>query len=245
VLASPSTAAAGWITQQVATGTDVACDAQMCAALTASGFPVAQEVQVGLNSQSLSDASVVVMTPELRVFFSSVNPSLGSYVAPAVLASFGEVSIQVIDQAGGAAYETALTQDVQARIQLGEQLMSSGQVSASPTAGTELTGGEVDSRLLLALQALANRQPIDVLAFTDSGPGASPDIPFRAVDLAVTDPAASGMPPSEYLGSLRQLLLAHANFPAYTKVGPVTLPDGQTAVQIEYAAPSPLGLLTP
>ncbi len=242
-LALSTAAAATWITQQVAPGTYVACDAKTCAALTASGFPAYQEVQIGLGSQSLGNASMVVMTPELHTFFSVVNPSLGGDVTPVTLASFGQVSIQMISPDGASAFEAALSQDVQARMQLGEQLLNSGQVETSPMAESELAAGEVDSRLLLALQALAAQQPIDVLAFTDSGPGASQGIPFRAVDLAVTDPA-SGLTAAQYLHSLAQLLNAHANFPAYTKATPVMLPDGQRAAQIEYAAPSPLGLLT-
>jgi hypothetical protein len=234
-LASNSTEAASWVTQQVAADTAVACDAQMCSALTASGFPVTQEVQLGVNSQSLSNAGLVVMTPTLSVFFNSVNPGLGSYVTPTVLASFGAISIHVIDPAGAAAYAAALNQDVQSRTDLGQQLMSSGQISASPAAQSELDTGQVDSRLLQTLQALADRQPIDVLGFTDSGPGASVGVPFRAMEIATTD-TASTMTAQEYIQSLHQVLIAQTN----AKLARVILPDGQVAVQIEYEAPSPV-----
>jgi hypothetical protein len=243
-LAAGSANAASWIAQQVAVGTDVACDAQMCAALTSAGFPAAQEIQLGPNSQPPSNSSLVVMTPQLRIFLRSVRPSLGRVVAPAALASFGGVSIHGIYQAGPAAYENALSQDVQARIQVGDHLLHGGRLSASPSAGTELAAGEVDSRVLLALEALAAKEPIDVLGFSDSGPEASPGVPFRIVDLAITEPGAGTRAPG-YLQTLRETLQAHANFPVYTHVGPTKMPDGQTAVQIEYAAPSPLGLLTP
>lgn len=241
-LALSSATAATWITQQVAIGTYVACDANTCSALTASGFPAYQEVQIGVGSQSLANASMVVMTPELRRYFSVINPRLGKDVTPVTLASFGQVSIQAVDSAGAAAYQTALNQDVQERMQLGEQLLNSGRVSASPTAESELAAGQVDPRVLLALQALTDQQPIDVLGFADSGPGASPGVPFRVVALAGTDPA-SGLTARQYLQQMGQLLNAHADFPAYTKAEPVKV-DGQPAVQIEYAAPSPLGLLT-
>jgi len=240
--AAALTAAASWITQQVAVGTDVACDPQTCAALTAAGFPADQEVQVTPNTQSLSNASLVVMTPELNNFLTEVNPSLGSYVAQVVLASFGGVSIQPIDSAGAVAYETALTQDVQARTQVGEQLLNSGFISASATAESELAAGDVDSRVLLVLQALANQEPIDVLAFGDAGPGASQGVPFRGVQLAEFDPNA-GVSRQAYLQVIQQVLTAQTNFPAYQHAEPVTLADGQTAIQIQYAAPSPLGLL--
>jgi hypothetical protein len=222
--------------------TVVACQAQACAALTAAGFPAAQEVQIGLNSPSLSNASLVVVTPALRTLFET-NPSVGYSVTSAVLASFGPVSIQVIDPAGTAAYQAALSADVQARIQVGEQLLNSGRVSASAAATRELAAGEVDSRLLLALRAVSYQQPIDIVGFNDSGPGASQGIPLRLVALAENDPAA-GMSQQAYLHSIAQVLTAHATFPAYAKAGPGTLPDGQTVVEIQYASPGSLGLLT-
>jgi hypothetical protein len=211
--------------------------------LTASGLPVNQVVQVALNSQSLLSASVVVVTPVLRGLFDT-NPSLGNYVAPAVLAGFGSVSIQPIDTAGAAAYQAALSQDVQARIKLGEQLLNSGFISASATAQSELVAGDVDSRVLRMLQAVANQEPIDVLAFGDTGPGASQGVPFRGVQMAEFD-ANAGVSRSAYLRVMQQVLTAQTTFPAYQKAGPVPLPDGQNAIQITYAAPSPLGLLSP
>jgi hypothetical protein len=98
--------------------------------------------------------------------------------------------------------------------------------------------------VLLALQVLAEREPIDILAFDDSGPGASSGVPFREVDLAVTVPAAR-MTPQEYIGTLRPTLQAHSNFPPYKRVGPTRMADGQLAAQIEYGVPGSLGLLTP
>ena len=242
-LPQTSTAAASWISQQVAAGTTVACDAQMCSALTTAGFPAAQEIQVGVTSQSLSNAQLVVLTPQLRRYFQSVNPRLGRDVAPPALASFGGISVHPIDQNGPTAYENQLSQDVRERVLTGEHLLHGGRLTATPAAATELAAGQVDSRILLALQALSDHEPIHVLAFNDSGPGASPGIPFRVVDLAATDPA--GGVSGSYVQTLRQTLQAHANFPAWTSVHPHTMPDGQRAVQIEYAAPGALGLLTP
>jgi hypothetical protein len=230
-----------WISGDVAAGTVVACDAQTCAALTAAGLPVSQQVQVGLNSQSLLSASIVVVTPELRGLFET-TPSLGDYVAPAVLASFGSVSIQPIDSAGAGAYQAALNQDVQARIAMGEQLINSGYISASATAMSELEAGDVDSRVLLVLQALSTQEPIDILAFGDAGPGASQGIPFRGVQLAEFD-ANALVPRQQYLQVFQQVLAAQATFPPPQHAGPVPGADGQTVIQIEYAAPSPFGVL--
>jgi hypothetical protein len=181
------------------------------------------------------------VTPGLRMLFSTLNPSLGNEVTPQAVASFGQVSIHVIYPAGAAAYQAALSQDVQARIQLGEQLLNGGRVSASPGAESELTAGVVDSRLLLAIQALADQQPVHIVDFGGSG-GARPGAPFRGVQLAETDPSGA-LAPSVYLQSMIALLQAHATFPAFASGKQVTMPDGQTVVQVVYAAPSPLGLL--
>ena len=234
--------AAAWISLQVGSGT-VACDVQTCAALTAHGFPAAQEDQLGTNSQAPPNPSVVVVTPNLSTIFNVLNPSLGHHVAPESLATFGQITIQVIYPDAADASPAAFSQDLQARAHLGEQLLNSGRVSASATAQNELAAGDVDSRVLLALQALAQQQPIHVVAFSDSGPGASPGVPLREVDLAETNPAA-GMSSAAYLQSMIRLLRAHATFPAFTHVGQQRV-DGRTVVQFLYAVPSPLGLLGP
>ncbi len=172
-----------------------------------------------MTSQSLSNAQLVVLTPQLRRYFRAVNHRLGRDVAPpGPWLAFGGISVHAIDQNGAAAYEGQLSQDLQARLQAGRQLLKSDRVTASPSAQTALATGQVDSRLLLALQALAAREPIDILAFDDSGPGASSGVPFREVDLAVAFPAAR-MSPQEYIGTLRPILQAHSNFPPYKRVG--------------------------
>jgi hypothetical protein len=115
-------------------------------------------------------------------------------------------------------------------------LLASGKVSASAAAESDLVAGTVDPRLLLVIKAIANVEPVDVLGFANPGPGAS--TPFRQMALAETDPAASVSAPV-YLQQMVALLQAHATFPAL-HADQVTLPDGQKAVQVEYAAPSPL-----
>jgi hypothetical protein len=240
-LAANLTAAAAWVNEWVGSSTLVACDNQTCAALTAAGFPVAQQVQVQGNPQSVASASVLVVDPTVSSYLNS-HPALANYVTSTVLASFGSVSIEVIAPDGVAAYQTALSEDVQARIQLGQQLLDSGQLTASPAAEAALEDGDVDPSLLLMLQSLADQEPIDVIAFEDGGPVASPGAPYRAVGLAEWD-TASGLSQPAYLQWLAQTVNAHATFPAPLKDGPVTLPDGQAVAGIEYAAPSQLGQL--
>jgi hypothetical protein len=234
-------AAASWVNTEVAPSTQIACDPGTCAALTASGYPATQLVHLAAKSQSLSGASLIVVTPLVRTLLTTINPALGYQVAPTVLASFGPISIQPVDPDGGQAYVAELSQDVQNRIQLGTQLLNSGRVTASTSATAELEAGQVDSRLLLAIQAVSYQESVYIAGFVDSGPGASPGVPYRAAGLAETDP--SGEPSTSYLQTMVSVLEAHATFPA-PQGTPLTLPDGQTVLKIQYLAPSPLGLLT-
>jgi hypothetical protein len=234
--------AATWVNAQVGAGTPVACDTQTCPVLTASGLSATQLVHIQLNPQSLSSADIVVVTPAVRKFFSN-HPALGADIAPEVLASFGPITIQPVDSAGGSAYQAEFSQDVQARIQVGKQLLA-GNVTGTPVAETQLAAGDVDSRLLLAIQALAQQQAVYIVAFGDSGPGVSAGVPFRAVDLGVTDPTGA-ISPAVYLQSMIAILNGHATFPAFAHAGQVPLPDGQTVARVQWALPLQLGLLTP
>jgi hypothetical protein len=130
----------------------------------------------------------------------------------------------------------ARNHNVEARIRSGRQLLDGGRVSASAAAKSDLLAGAVDSRLLLVITAISNVEPVDVLGFADPGPG--PGAPFLQMTLAETDPAASVSAPL-YRQQLIALLQAHGTFPA-VHANQVALPDGQQAIQVDYAAPSPL-----
>ena len=247
LLGASSQAAAGWVWSQVSRGTTMACDPHMCSALRQSGLPAGEEVQMGTNSQSLSGATLVAVTPILRHLFAA-RPSLGTDVAPVVLASFGSgpalVTIQPVAANGSAAYQAALRQAVQKRVQECQDLLNSGKVFPAPKARAALAAGDVDPRLLLVMEALI-RQPevgqVRISAFNNSGPGASPGVPYRtanlvAVNLHVNEPA------SLYRQQMIALLRAHATFPPFSHAQPVNLANGQIAVSITYPAPSPLGV---
>src|ERR1700722_7767896 len=87
---SPSPAAvraqaAAWVAGQVSTDVTVSCDAVMCAALQAHGFPASNLVVLGPASPDPVPSAVVVETPTVRGLLGS---SLAAAWAPAVLASF-------------------------------------------------------------------------------------------------------------------------------------------------------------
>jgi len=85
---------------------------------------------------------------------------------------------------------------------------------------------------------LAGQGRVSVVAFSDSGPGASPSAPLRTAELASPPGAKSG-----YLTSVLALLRAQQAPYLATSLSLARL-DGQETVRIEFAAPSPLGLLS-
>lgn len=236
LLAPNRTAAAGFILSQVVPSAVVACDAPTCAALTSGGF-TGPKVQVGKDSTSLSNARLIVVTPELRTAFTSTNRSLGTDVAPVNLASWGSgsalVTVQVVDPNGAQDYVTAFNQAVQRRTNVGQHLASSGRVSGDKS---DLAAGAADPRLLVIIKDLAVLERVDVVGFADSGPGASAGVPFRTMYLAEKDPLGQ-IAAAAYLKVIKNLLQAHANFPA-AQVSQVSL-GGQNVVRVHYAAPSP------
>jgi hypothetical protein len=107
----------------------------------------------------------------------------------------------------------------------------------SAAAQAVLRAGRVDPRLLAMLAAMAAQQPLRILAFGDPSPGASAAIPLRGVEIA---PASAG---TQAAARLRLMLsFLQAQQVPYLPMRAVLV--GQSALSVEYAAPSPLGLLS-
>jgi len=104
--------AAAWVAEQVSPDVTVSCDAVMCAALQAHGFPVSKLVVLGPTSPDPVPSVLVVETATVRELFGS---SLAIAWAPAVLASFGSgtgtITVRVVAPHGAAAYQAALNAD--------------------------------------------------------------------------------------------------------------------------------------
>ncbi len=233
--------AAEWISQQVSRSTIVACDPAMCSALEAHGVPAANLLILGTAAANPLGAEVMVATPAVR---SQYGSRLDSVYAPSVIAGFGSgpdrVSVQVIASDGAAAYLAALHQDVAAREAAGAQLLANQRIEATAQARMQLTAGEVDSRLLIMLPALAATHPIQILAFGDRGPGASQGIPLCSADLSGSGKAA-GMTDASYLRWL--VAFARAQFVQYAGSAVILRQGDQPIVRVEFFQPSPLGLL--
>jgi hypothetical protein len=234
-------AAASWVAQQVSRTVKVSCDPVMCAALRARGFPQGELLALGSGSEVPVSSAVVVETPAVLSLFGS---SLATAWAPAVLASFGSgpflVTVRLIDSNGSAAYRTKLNADLADRKAAGAALLGDAQISVTQLASGQLTTGVVDSRLLLALAALAGHQPISIVQFGNPGPGPGGDVPLRFVDLSEHD-RAGHLSSAAYVRSLRAYLSAvDISFrPARMTVVPA---DGQHVLRVEVSAPSPLGV---
>ncbi len=117
---------------------------------------------------------------------------------------------------------------------LGRQLAGNKNIDAPAEARAELDSGQVDSRLLITLAALAHKARVQIDGFSDAGPGAGAIGPLRL--LTVTTSSAT---------YLRQLLaFLDAQRPPLL-AGISQQHEGRTTtIQIRFTAPSPIGLLS-
>jgi len=205
----------------------------MCRALQARGVVKLLE---GPTATNVLHSQVIIATAAVR---RALGTRLGSVYAPAVMASFGSgnarIDIRVVAPSGPVAYEAALATDLQNRKQAGAELLGSPRVVASASARREMLAGQVSSQLLILITELAPAYPVDILAFGDSAPGASAGIPLRSAELAETGGATAVRSWLAAVHVQKGLFL-----PARTET--IRL-DGKPVLLIEFAAPSPLGLL--
>jgi len=231
-------AAAAWVASQVSRARPAACDPVMCQALRAQGVPAADLLVLRPGRGDPLRAGVIVVTPAVTT---AVGTKLLTADAPAALASFGsgssQVSVRVIFPQGAAAYRAALRRDIADRKANESTLLENPRVTALPSARRQLQGGQVDSRLLLTLAQFASQWPLSIAAFGDRAAGASPGVPLRSADLAVT---------GDVTGQARQMAAFARQLQGYfaaARIRVVRLANGQAVVQVAFAAPSPLGVL--
>ncbi len=223
--------AAAWVASQVSSGAILACDPAMCSALVAHGIPSGNLLVLGPGAGDPLGSAIVLATPAVRATF---GIRLASVYAPEILASFGtgaaRIDVRLVAPDGSAAYAKALAADRRARQLAAAQLLRNPRVTLTTQARAELVAGRVDARLLITLATLAASEPLQIVGFSDAGPGASLYLPLRAVELR---PAAGT--------SARALAFVRAQRPPYLAAHAALAPGD--ALTIEFAAPSPLGLL--
>jgi hypothetical protein len=231
-------ATAAWVASQVSRAKPISCDPVMCQALRADGVPAADLLVLRPGGGDPLRSGVIVVTPTVTKM---VGTEFLTADAPAAIASFGsgsrQDSVRVIYPQGAAAYAAALRQDIAERKANEVTLLENPRVTAPPSVRQQLQGGQVDSRLLLALAQLASQWPLSIVAFGDRAPGASPGVPLRSADLAVTGDAAGRA--RQMAAFARQL----QDFYASARIRVVRLANGQDGVQVVFPAPSPLGVL--
>ena len=232
-LAAARAQAAAWIAAQVSGNAIIACYPDMCAALQAQGVAAGRLMPLQDGAASPAGASVLVTSP-------SVRSQLADEYAPALIASFGSggtrIEVRAAEPGGAAAYQAALRADLASRRSAGSQLLRNWRIQFTAADAAQLQAGEVDSRLLATLAALASQYTFRVTSFGDASPGAQ--VLFREVTL--TSNARNGA-----ADLAAALAIARAQAPPYLPAHAIVQPaSGQPALSIEFAAPSPLGLLT-
>ncbi len=226
--------AAAWIAGQVSGYTMVACDPGMCAALQAQGIP-AGRLLLWTGASPLGVSLVVTSRP--------VSSQPADQYAPALIAGFGSgaarIEVRATEPGGAAAYESALRADLGARRAAGSQLLRNWHIQFTAPDTGQLRAGQVDSRLLATLAVLASQYSFRVGTFGDTSPGAP--VLFREVSITSAGRGDGTGRLAAALAMVRAQALPY--LPAHAAIG--HLADGQAALTIEFAAPSPLGLLTP
>ncbi len=233
--------AVAWVAQQVSHDTVVSCDHAMCSALAQHQFPSGNLHVLDSASSNPSGSTVIVATPTIRSQFGS---SLGSSLAPVVLARFGtgrsQIDIRLVATHGATSYRQELAGDVLARKASGIELLSNPRIHASAAARKQLTAGQVDPRLLIVIAVMAADEPVDILEFSDSGPHASAGVPMRLADLAETNGTAQ----PGWTRTMLALMQTQTDQFLPAKYG-TTSRAGNVVFYVQFPAPSPLGLLGP
>jgi hypothetical protein len=212
----------------------VSCDPVTCVLIESDGFPASHVQALGTGQVTPLSSTLVVATPSVRHQFGA---RLASVLAPGLLATFGtggeQVGIRVVAPHGAAAYRAALHADLQNRRLSGTGLSGSNRIQAPSAARKQLMAGQVDSRLVIALALMASLHPVDLVAFGDGGPDLAA-APFRSAELSLTGSAQK----RAVLG-----FLSHQR-PPYAPARVTTRQAGpdQTILDMQFAAPSPVGL---
>jgi hypothetical protein len=222
--------AAAWMAGQLSSDAIIACDPAMCAALQAQGVAASRLMPLTPRAPDPRGAAVVVTSAPAATQLTEVY-------APAVIASFGSgaarIDVRAAEPGGAAAYQTALRADLAARMSAGSQLLRNNRIRFSTQDAAQLRVGEVDTRLLATLAALSSQYSFSVTAFGDASPGVA--VLYREVTITGAD---------KNLATALALVQAQVPpyLPAYAAI--VHLAGEPSVLSIEFAAPSPLGLLT-
>ena len=234
--------AVAWVADQVSRAVTVSCDRVMCESLVARGVPAASLLELRPGAADPLRSGVVVGTAAVR---GMLGNRLVTVYAPAAIASFGSgsarIDIRAVAPRGAAAFSAAFSADIAARKAYVAPLLHMRRIVISAAARRPLAAGQVDPRLLVDIAGLASQLPVSVVSFGDAAPGASPGTPLRSADLTGTGTAAS-----RNRAQVRSMsFFLHGQRGSYlpARIQTVPLPGGESGLRVEFAAPSPIGLL--
>jgi len=210
--------------------------------LQGEGIPAGRPPVVGAGNAGLLGSAVIVSTAAVR---EELGSRLTSVFAPVALATFGSgsahVAVRVVAVDGSAAYLRSFRADATARRAPAALLLRNRDLRVSPAGRRELAAGQVDTRLLSAIGALATPYHVDITGFGAPAAGAGPGVPLRSADISLTWPHRGR--DAATLNSVKRFLLAQQAPFRSADVTTVRLPSGRAVVHVEFTAPSPLGLL--
>jgi hypothetical protein len=235
--AAARSAAVAWITSQVSDTAVIGCYPALCASLEARGVSAGRLVPLGPGMTGVLRADVIATLPAAG----AAGSTLVDHYAPALIASFGSgssrIEVRAVARTGAAAYQSASRSDLAARKSAGTQLLRNPRLKFTAADAAQLRAGEVDSRLLSTLAALSTQFTLRVTAFGDSAPG-GPQF-FREVTVA----SDGGNGAARLAAALAMVNEQESPYrPAYSAI--VRPGTSQAALTVEFASPSPLGLLS-
>ena len=227
--------AAAWVAQQVGSGDIVACDPAVCSELQAHGLPAGRLLPLQPGASPFG-ADVIVASPSVRSEFGS---QLTEEYAPALIASFGSgaarVDVRAIASLGGAAYRAAEPADLTARKAAGAQLLHNRRFHPTAQAASQMTAGQVDSRLLVTLASLVSQRSVSVASFGATGPAAP--VLYRQVILD-----SPGGQVADLTADLDQVQTQRNPYLPASAI--IVHLGAQAQLRIEFGAPSLPGLLS-
>jgi hypothetical protein len=227
-----------WIMHQVSRAAVVGCDVQVCADLLHRGFPDANLMRYGPQSNDPLGAALVVATAAVRAQF---RDRLATW-APAIIAAFGSgnarIEIRLEFPGGATSYNKVQGSYARARKARDALLLGNTSITLSTKARAQLRSGNIDPRLPELIAIMVHTHPLQIVDFGDRSPGGGPASLLRSMDLATADPPGH-LTPSAYLHWMRSFIKAQRSL-YHPGVGVVTLPGGQAALRVGYDAPSPL-----
>jgi hypothetical protein len=243
VAISATDQAAGWVAAQVSRSDLVSCDLAMCEALETHGFPTSSLIVLNRSGSGAMHSQVIVMTAAARA---DVGAAFASRNAPAVIASFGsggrQIDVRVVAPNGAAAYRSALATDLDSRKMVTTELLANPALTLSAAADRQLRAWHVDARVLIIISYLTQLDRVSVAAFGDSGPGAGASGPLRSVELAIETSSGRALAAAGLHRMIATLGQQQAPYRP-TSASVTRLRGGRLGLEVEFAAPAPLGMI--